>query len=37
MDLFKILHDDEIIDYLKYQRYLYIIRERVDHINLFDD
>lgn len=39
MDLFEIIDDDdvEIINFLNYQRRVYTIRVRVDHMNIWDD
>jgi len=39
MDLFEIIDDDdqEIVNFLNYQRRVYTIRPRVDHMNIWDD
>lgn len=39
MDLFEIIDDDdqEIVNFINYQRRVYTIRERVDHMNMWDD
>lgn len=39
MDLFEIIDDDdqEIVNFINYQRRVYTIRVRVDHMNIWDD
>lgn len=39
MDLFEVIVDDdqEIVNFMNYQRRVYTIRVRVDHMNMWDD
>lgn len=39
MDLLEIIDDDdqEIVNFINYQRRIYTIRIRVDHMNIWDD